>query len=341
MKVSFLGEFNLVEKIKKEIWNREYRKGSKRDVIVGIGDDTAVVTKDKTKYSLVTTDMLVEGIHFSKKTASFKQIGWKSLACSLSDIAAMGGIPLYGLVSIGLPKHTTVREVKDLYKGIESLARKYKVKIIGGDTISSPRFFIISITLLGEIGRKELITRSGAKPGDRMLVTGTFGDAASGLVLLKKYKKIKCLIHSARYLIRRCLLPEPRIKESRVLAQKRYATAMIDCSDGLDLSIRFICKHSNVGAKIYIDSIPLSSGLKKIRRFLEKTPLDFALFGGEDYELVFTTPENKVEEVIKQIPSVSIIGEIITKKEGVKFLDREGKVVRLKGKGYEHFSNSS
>ncbi|MCK5533891.1 thiamine-phosphate kinase [bacterium] len=341
MKVSSLGEFNLIEKIKKVIENgKKHRNYNKRRLILGVGDDAAVVAKDSRKAFLATTDMLIEGVHFSKKTASLRQIGWKALACNLSDIAAMGGIPLYALVSIGFPQDTAVKEIEELYRGIESLAGKYRVKIIGGDTVSSPCFFVISITVLGEIEKKELVTRSGAKLGDKILLTGTIGDAGAGLRLLKNPKHLKFFNRYEKYLINRFLLPEPRIKEARIIARTKCATAMIDCSDGLDLSIKFISRQSKVGAKIYTDSIPLSGGLKKTSSAFKKNPLEFALFGGEDYELVFTASPEKTKKIKKQISGVTVIGEIVSKKEGIKFLDKKGKVLKLKAKGYEHFTDN-
>ncbi len=341
MKVSSLGELNLIEKIKKEIERGKHRNYNKKDLILGIGDDSAIVAKDFNRDLLATTDMLIEGVHFSKKTASLEQIGWKALACNLSDIAAMGGIPRYALVSLGFPGGTAVREIEDLYKGIESLAGKYRVKIIGGDTVSSPSFFVISITLLGEIIKKEFVSRAGASLGDKILVTGTFGNAGGGLKLLKEKEFPLPSNRSEKYLLRKFLLPEPRIKEGRIIARGKYATSMIDCSDGLDSSIRFISLESKVGAKIYIDSIPMSRELIKVSMFLKKTPLDFALFGGEDYELVFTAPPEKINKIKKHISEVTVIGEIVNKKEGIKFLDKKGKELKFRAKGYEHFTHNT
>ncbi|MCK4532692.1 thiamine-phosphate kinase [bacterium] len=341
MKVSSLGELNLIEKIRKKVESGKHQNYKKKDLILGIGDDAAIVAKDLNRDFLATTDMLIEGVHFSKKTASPEQIGWKALACNLSDIAAMGGIPRYALVSLGFPGDTDAREIENLYKGIESLAGKYRVKIIGGDTVSSPSFFVISITLLGEIIKKEFVSRAGASLGDKILVTGTFGDAGGGLKLLKKNELPFSSNHFEKYLLRKFLLPEPRVREGRIIARGKYATAMIDCSDGLDSSIRLISQQSKVGAKIYIDSIPMSRELIKASRFLKKTPLDFALFGGEDYELVFTAPPEKINKVKKCVPEVTVIGEIVNKKEGIKFLDKKGKELKFRVKGYEHFTRNT
>lgn len=321
MKLSQLGEFGLIELLAKKIG-----KPSKK-VMVGIGDDTAVLkvqsSKSKAqnkskipipKYLLVTTDTLIENIHFKLKTTSFYDLGYKALAINISDIASMGGYPTYALVTIGANKDLSVKKIEELYRGINKLARKHKIEIVGGDTVQSPKELVVSITLLGEVEKECLLTRSKTRVGDAVLVTGNFGGPA---------------VHgySSRY-----SLPVTRLSEASVVAKSRIATSMIDSSDGLVRSVLEICKASKVGARIWLDSVPIA----------KKATLDQALYGGEEYELVFTTPRSKavgLKDLIqrKTKTKVSIVGEIVARKREVKLVDLHGKVYSPKSGGYEHF----
>jgi len=314
MKLSQIGEFGLIELLAKEIG-----KPSK-NVVVGIGDDAAVIQAGGggrgagDVYQLITTDTLIENIHFKLKNTSFFDLGYKALAINISDIAAMGGIPTYALVTIGAKKNLSVKKVEELYGGIRKAAGKHKVEIVGGDTVQAPKELVISITLLGEVEKECLLTRSKAKIGDAILVTGEFGGPAS-----KKYG------------IRNMKL-EIRTKEARLIAKSGMCSSMIDSSDGLVRSVLEICKASKVGARIWLDSIPVAKG----------ATLDQALYGGEEYELVFTVPRKKAVKVVRLLgglakTKVSIIGEIIGKKRGVKLVDVHGKVFAPKSGGYEHF----
>jgi thiamine-monophosphate kinase len=312
VKLSQLGEFGLIERLAKEIG-----KPSKR-VIIGIGDDTAVLSSlvphPSSHLPLITTDTLIENIHFKLKNISFFDLGCKALFINISDIVAMGGYPTYALVTIGANKSISVNKIEDLYRGIRKLAKKYKIEIIGGDTVQSPKELVVSITLLGEVEKKCLLTRSKAKIGDAVLVTGDFGGPASA-----KY------VTSSSSLV-------TRIKESREIAKSGKATSMIDSSDGLVRSVIEICKASKVGARIWMDSVPIA----------KKATLKQALYGGEEYELVFTTPRSKAKELKdfiqkKTKTKVVIVGEIVNKKRGIKLVNIAGKALSPKSGGYEHF----
>lgn len=324
MKLSRLGEFGLIERLAKKIGK------SSKDVVVGIGDDAAAIklktqnSKLKTKESLllITTDALIENIHFKLKTTSFFNLGYKALAINISDIIAMGGYPAYALVTIGANKKLSVKKIEELYRGIRKMAKKYKIEIIGGDTVQSPKELIVSITLLGEVEKECLLTRSKAKAGDAILVTGDFGGPAAG-----------------KYVPRPSLAPSnvegslvPRLKEARSIAKSGRCSSMIDSSDGLMRSVMEISKASKVGARIWLDSVPIAKGVA----------LDQALYGGEEYELVFTTPRSKVIELKNLIQKrtktkVSIVGEMVASKRGVKLVDLHGNVFSPKSGGYEHF----
>jgi len=298
MKLSNLGEFGLIDLIAKRV-------AKLPSTFIGIGDDAAVL-KAKGKYQLITTDTLIENVHFRLKTTSFFALGAKAMAANISDIAAMGGYPTHALVTIGLPKKITVGQVQQLYRGINSLARKHKIDIIGGDTIASPRAVMISITLLGEVEKGNLLLRSTARVGELICVTGKFGGPAS-----QKYS-LPLAAHRLR------------LSEARVLAKSHLATSMIDSSDGLVRSVLEICKASKVGARIYEDQVPIARG----------ATLDQALYGGEEYELVLTAPKKHLGRLkIKH----KVAGEIVAKKQGVKLVDAYGKIKSLKSGGYEHF----
>lgn len=337
MKLSSIGEFGLIEKFKKGILFAQ------RSVIVGIGDDAAVLKISKeSKYQLFTTDMLIEGVHFDLSYTSPFQLGWKALSINISDIAAMGGIPTFALVSLGLKKDAPVKFVEDIYQGIKRVAKRFSVDIVGGDTVSSSRL-TINISLLGEVERKNLILRRGAKPGDSIFVTGTLGDSAVGLAFLKRANHPLSITQKT---IRAHLTPLPRLKEARALAQTQKVSSMIDVSDGLSSDLIRIAEASKVGVKIYADKIPLSFASKKGSKLLKKEPLDFALYGGEDYELLFTVPKSQAGKLSSQFTKkvkthLLLIGEIIPPEEGYQLLNYKGRTIRLKAGGYNHFSRGS
>jgi len=315
MKLSQIGEFGLIELLKKAESGK-----LKADTVVGIGDDAAVIQSPVTsrqspvKYQLITTDTLIENIHFRLKEISFFDLGYKALAVNISDIAAMGGWPTHALVTIGLPKKVLVEQVGQFYAGINSLAKRYGIDIIGGDTVASPKEIVVSITLLGEVEKEFILTRAGAKVGDAILVTGEFGEPAALRFDSRKWKV------------------ESRTREARIIAKSRIATSMIDSSDGMVRSVIEICKMSKVGARIWLDSVPIAKG----------ATLDQALYGGEEYELVFTIPRAKAIEIMELIQKktktkVTIVGEVVARKRGIKLIDVHGKVLSPESGGYEHF----
>ncbi|MFC1568433.1 thiamine-phosphate kinase [Candidatus Margulisiibacteriota bacterium] len=305
MKLSQLGEFGLIDQLTKLLGVS--RKGAR----LGIGDDAAAIElKTKGSLLLITTDTLIENVHFKLKTTSFTDLGNKALAINISDVAAMGGVPAYALVTIGASKTVPVKNIRQIYKGVDKLARRHGIEVIGGDTVSS-RDLIVSITLLGEVEKKYLLTRAGAKPGDLILVTGDFGGPAAAGYDSRKWKV------------------ESRTQEARMIAKSQIATAMIDSSDGLARSVLEICKASRVGAVIYEKEIPLARGAN----------VQQGLHGGEEYELVFTAPAEAVKKIKKLLGKtpLSIVGDILLRKKGVNVLDLTGRVKALKNGGYEHF----
>ncbi len=293
-----IGEFGLIER---------FRKSIKTDssVIKGSGDDCAVLAYDKDNYQLFTCDMIVEGQDFTLKD-SLRLIGRKALAVSLSDIAACGGIPRYAVVSLGLPGNTTVSEADNITKGMFSLAREYKVNIVGGD-ISKAACLIIDVSMTGIVEKKNLVLRSGAKIGDIIFVTGALGGSIKG-----KHLKFT-----------------PRIKESRFLVQNFKVNAMIDVSDGLTQDLNHILEASKAGGLIYEDLVPVSK---------EAKDLEDALSAGEDFELLFTLPFKEAKKIIKLKPArFKPIGEIMDKRYGLKIISKKGEKKNLIPKGFRHF----
>lgn len=337
MRLRWLGEFGLIKRIKKALPPPD------KSVILGIGDDAAAVRHSSEAVTLITSDMLLEGIHFDSSLSSHFDIGFKALSVNISDISAMGGKPTLAIASIGISEKTSLKEIDDIFEGLKKASMPYGISIIGGDTCRSSLGLILSITLLGEIEEDLLVSRSGARRGDAIFVTGTLGDSAMGLELLKKGSvpaKAGITVHSSQFLIERHLMPKPRVEEGRRIARNKWATSMIDVSDGLLSDLLHICEEGSVGARIYEERIPLSAPLKKVASRLNKDPLGYALRGGEDYELLFTVPEKKVGEVMKAKlrgrSLATLIGEVV-KRERV-LIDKKGRKKPLLPLGYDHFS---
>jgi len=307
MRVSRLGEFGLIDTI------RKMNPAKNRGVVIGMGDDTAVIRNDKSKYMLMTTDTLVENVHFNLEYFRFFEIGWKLLAVNLSDIAAMGGIPKYALVTLGLKKNTQVSDIREFYAGIRSLGGKYGVDVVGGDIVSSPNNLFFTMDLFG-IAEK-VVKRSGARPGDAVISIGKMGASSAGLASLKRYGR-KAMTSN----VKAHLMPKPMLNQGRLAL--KYANSMIDNSDGLARCLIEICRESKVGAKIYLNKIPLAKGAN----------LEQALDGGEDYNLILTAPVNRARYVKGGV----VIGEI-TRSKNIVMVDGSGKGKNLKDKGYEHF----
>jgi thiamine-monophosphate kinase len=327
MKLSRLGEFGLIERIGR-------MSASGRGVRIGIGDDCAWVNHAAGS-SLITADLLIEGVHFDLKWTSLFALGYKSLAVNLSDIAAMGGVPAYAIVSLGIPAKFDSKQVDEFYRGFNSLARKCRVALIGGDTNISPAL-IISVCLIGAPPARP-VRRSGAKAGDDIYVTGTLGDSALGLEQLRK-KSRPANPPAVRQLLARHHRPTPRLSAGALLAREKLATAMIDISDGLLQDLGHICKASNTGAVIWNDRLPLSAAY---RALAGKNRTRFALGGGEDYELLFCArPRHR--QPIEQLHGrarvkITRIGSCVAAQQGITVVDGSGKALALRLKGHDHF----
>lgn len=340
MELKDIGEFALINRLTKNITL------DKEIVIVGVGDDVAVIKTKVEKYLLLTCDILIEGTHFTKGTITPYQLGKKVVAINISDIAAKGGIPKQALISIGFPKDTKVVYVEEIYRGIKDQSKKFNIDIVGGNTALSKYKIFIDLFLVGEIKPDLLLLRSGAKPGDKILITGNLGDSSAGLKIIENRDlKLEDIKFEKKYKIKlkqAHLSPNPRLLEGRIIAKSNLANSMMDISDGLSSDLAKICEASNIGAIIWEEKIPVSKETLAFAKSIGKSPFDFALHGGEDYELLFTTPKENADIIIQKIQSktktkVTEIGEIKDRKFGIKIVKTNGRMVLLNTYGWNHF----
>ncbi|MEI6285558.1 MAG: thiamine-phosphate kinase [Bacillota bacterium] len=328
--VSEVGEFGLIDIINTDTII------DKMHVLKGIGDDCAVVrTADPNSYQLFTTDMLVESIHFSKLMQD-EDVGYKAIICSVSDIAAMGGMPRDCLISLGTPGNIEVARIERLYAGMRQACKAYNVNIIGGDTVCSPQGIIINVALTGTIDSRYVVYRSGASIGDLVVVSGKLGLSAIGLVLLQQ--QIAQTAENQHFFEKHCR-PTARVELGQLLA-KHGATAMNDISDGLASELNEIANSSAVGILIDERLIPVARLPLAIEALLEKSSTHYALYGGEDYELVFTiAPSSYARFSAATKAAVAVIGQVTAEFSGVQLRTIDGSLITLESRGYNHFSN--
>ncbi len=328
------GEFGFIDKI------RESLKSKNPSVTLGIGDDAAIFKPTPGHELVFTTDMLVEGRHFDFKLITPWQLGAKTMAVNISDCAAMGAKPTVAVVSLGVPKNFPVADLEAFYDGMKSWGESFGAQIVGGDTVGSDQF-VVNIAMIGEVESGRALKRSGAQVGDALFVTGTLGDSAAGLHALQnpsaKGKEITSI------LIKRHLTPVPRFNSGRHLATNRLATSAIDISDGLSSEVHHLCGESGVGAEVHEEGVPLSASLLHYCEENKLNPLDFALHGGEDYELLFTVPLNKISEVVQKLAgetgvACKAIGRMVPKAKGITLISKKAQRVPLESKGFDHFS---
>lgn len=328
MKLKEIGEFGLIDLIK------EGTIIDQAGVVAGIGDDAAVFQPSPRMYQLLTTDMLVENVHFLLDKTTPVQLGYKALAVNISDIAAMGGRPRHAVVSLGLPPWLPVEFVVAIYDGMKEICREFAVNIVGGDTVASPHALIINAAVTGEVEPGGLLRRSGARPGDAVVVTGTLGDSAGGLDLLQRTDWAE--LDFAWPLVTAHLTPRPQVAIGRQLAGWG-ATSADDISDGLASEANELAKAGGVGIRLYADRIPMSSQLVAAAVCLGREPLDYALYGGEDYQLVFTIGQDNLSRLAGKGGPLTVVGEVTDKQAGVVLVGAGGKASPLKPRGYNHF----
>ncbi|MBD8070693.1 thiamine-phosphate kinase [Bacillus sp. PS06] len=302
-------------------------------LVTGIGDDAAVYIPSPSQSQIICTDTLVEEIHFTNQTMSPYQIGYKALAVNISDVAAMGGTPLYYLVSIAIPSNWSEQELLEIYNGMSEIATTYRMDLIGGDTVSSKNSLMITVTVIGETEKGRQLLRSHAKAGDVVFVTGTIGDSSAGLELLLERGRNGGFNEEESYLIHRHQYPNPRIEVGRMLS-KMERVSLNDISDGLASEANELAEASQVMITLEAELIPLS---KELTNCQVEHAIDKALFGGEDFELIGTMSQADWE-ILQQNgqTTLSKIGTVSDGNPGV-VLKQEGSLITLEKKGYNHF----
>lgn len=331
MKLKDLGEFGLIEKIKEQF------SSLIPDNIEGIGDDCAIIHQEGRESLLITTDLLIEGVHFLKKDISPFELGHKSLAVNISDIAAMGGTPRYAFLSIAFPTDLENSWLKSFFDGLYDLGKKHGILLLGGDTTKSLQGIVINIALIGEAPQQMIKRRSAAKSGDLICVTDFLGDSGAGLdIILKKTLRTNLEEH----LVKRHYIPRPHIEEGKWLGKIADVHAMMDVSDGIDSDLKRIMDQSSCGVEISLEKLPLSPELIKYTTCHSLSPYEFAASSGEDYCLLFTLEPNALEQTQNDFEKefkrpFYVIGKINPEKTFKYFL--HGKLTQLQKIGFDHF----
>lgn len=335
--IASLGEFGLIDHLTR---NNEIRNAS---TILAVGDDAAVIDHFG-RQTVITTDLLLEGIHFDLSYTPLKHLGYKSVVVNLSDIYAMNATPTQIIIGIGLSNKISLEALDEFYEGVYAACEHYQVDLAGGDTTSSQRGFVISVTAVGEVAPDSYVKRDGAKPNDLICVSGDLGGAFLGLTLLEREKKIfnetgaQPDLENQAYIVGRLLKPEARKDVVEYFAKHDILpTSMMDISDGLSSELMHICKQSNVGCVIYEDKLPLNEDSKAFAYKLELDPTACALSGGEDYELLFTVSQADYEK-INENNGLSIIGYVTEAAEGKHIITRGGNKHQLVAQGWNHLT---
>jgi thiamine-monophosphate kinase len=325
-----LGELSLIEKL------REMIGPPGPGTMLGLGDDAAVL-EPPAGLSLLTCDAFVEGVHFRRQYASLRDIGWKCMVANLSDVAAMGGFPAQGVVSVCVGESTSEDDVVALYSGMLEAAKRYGAEIVGGDVVSSQSGLMVSIALLGTADPERVVTRRGAVPGDALVVTGELGGSQAGLEALEAGLPVEGAVLEA---VRRHLTPVPRIAEAQALIDVATPHAMIDLSDGLSTDALHLAEESHAAILVRKEDVPVSSSATEVARRLGRDPAELALRSGEEFELLVALPASEVERSIEHVGAVTgtrltLIGEVMEKRRG-SVLASSGGEEPLRRTGYEH-----
>ena len=345
--IAGIGEFGLIERIRAISDFRVDDASLGDNLIRGISDDAAVFRPTPGKVQLLTTDALIEGVHFDLTFTSFKHLGWKAMVANFSDIAAMGGVPRYAAVALSLPKKISVEMVEELYGGAAFACKKYSCLIAGGDTTTSFANLMLSVSLTGEADENRVLYRSGAKAGDYVCVSGNLGSSQAGLKVLQREKRRFAEAASAgefqpslevyKIAIEKHLMPVPRLDISRLLTDRVKAHAMIDISDGLASEVHHLCRSSNVGADIFAHNLPVDAVTQHIAAEFSESATDYALFGGEEYELLFAINEEEFGKLDRLTNDITIIGRFTEESRGIGLVMENGERRPLPFSGWDHF----
>ena len=335
--ISTLGEFGLIDHLTKNI---ELQNASS---VVGVGDDAAIIDHFG-KQIVVTTDLLIEGVHFDLTYTPLKHLGYKSVVVNLSDVYAMNAIPAQIVISLGISNRFSVEAVEELYEGVYAACKKYGVDLVGGDTTSSQKGLIISVTAIGEVAPDKYVKRSTAQKGDLLCVSGNLGAAYVGLLFLEREKKIYMEnpqvqpdLEGESFVIGRMLKPEARKDIIEFFAKSEILpTSMIDISDGLSSEILHICRESNLGCMLYEEKIPIAEEMRKAAYKFEIDPTACALSGGEDYELLFTFKQEDYDKLVLN-EEISVVGYMTEPEKGTHIITKGGSTYPLTAQGWQAF----
>jgi thiamine-monophosphate kinase len=336
--VSEFGEFKLIHHLTKNIQLKN------KSTIKGIGDDAAVFAHDRKSVSLISCDLLVEGVHFNLRYVPLKHLGYKAAVVNFSDIYAMNGKPLQMVAGVAISSRFTVEAMEELYAGMILACERYGVDFVGGDTTSSPQGLQISVTVVGESAKDKVCYRSGAKPNDLICVSGDLGAAYAGLLVLQREEKTFLAnpnhqpeLDAYDYVIERQLKPESGKKLIALLEEKEIIpSSMIDISDGLASELFHISQQSKTGFKVFEEKIPIDPQACGVAEEFNMSPLTLAMNGGEDYELLFTVDISK-HDVLKTIPEISVIGHMTSDTDGRYLITNGGQAIELKAQGWTAF----
>ncbi|HEU4576025.1 MAG TPA: thiamine-phosphate kinase [Chitinophagaceae bacterium] len=339
--ISSLGEFGLIEHLTRNI---ELQNASS---VVGVGDDAAVIDHFG-RQTVVTTDLLLEGVHFDLMYTPLKHLGYKSVVVNLSDIYAMNATPTQIILSIGISNRFSLEALDEFYEGVYAACEKYGVDLVGGDTTSSQKGFIISVTAIGEVAPDKFVKRSTAKKGDLLCVSGTLGAAYVGLLFLEREKKIflenpqiQPDLEGENFVIGKLLKPEARKDIISFFDQQQIIpTAMMDISDGLSSEILHLCNQSQLGCVLYEEKLPIAEETRNAAFKFQLDPTACALSGGEDYELVFTVSQHDYEKIISN-EDISIVGYMTALEEGRKIITKGGSQYDITAQGWNHLSKNA
>jgi len=333
MTLKEIGEFGFIKKISRGCLIRP------DNIIKAIGDDAAAFTTAADQLSLITTDLLVERVHFLRAAISGFDLGYKSLAVNLSDIAAMGGTAREAFVSIAIPDDCQLDYLEAIYSGIKDLAAGFDVNVLGGDTTRSKKDLIINIVVQGIVSKEELLCRDAARPGDVIFSTGFLGDSKAGLYLI--LNEVAADTEALEALLRAHRVPQPHLRQGRFLARQTGVHAAIDTSDGLSSDLAHIAEESRVGARLYAQKIPISPNLKDFCTRFDFDPIDYALSGGEDYTLLCTIAPQHAAKIASAFEKefkhpLFAVGEITAKKQ-IQIVYPDGETIPLTPTGWDHF----
>lgn len=334
MNLREIGEFGLIERLRAKL------DPADQTVVVGIGDDAAILTYNPNSHVAVTTDMLVEGVHFRDDTMDFRSLGWKSMAASFSDIAAMGGVPRHATVSLAIPPTYEVEKLEQLYEGVAEICKEFGAHVIGGDIVKTDGPLVISVTVNGEVEPGKALLRSGARPGDLVFVTGSIGGSAAGLACLESGRRSLLPPEEQLVLIEQHRRPMPQVKAGRILLDNGACTSCNDISDGLASELNEIASASGVAIRIAENRLPIKPQVKNFARISGESAVEWALFGGEDYQLTGTLDPLGYSAVVTAFQMLRIpftlIGRV-THGSGVVLEHTAGGETLLTARGYNHF----